>query len=281
MGETLNGKYKVDINTEMRLVEQKSKQLIEHSCSEEETEQAMKDFGLERAKLYGWPNTYVFTKAMGEMLLGHYRESTPIVIIRPTIITSTISDPFLGWIEGLKTVDSVIVLYGKGMLKCFLLDHKAVCDLIPVDMVVNAMIAAAAEHSCDSGSHTVYHVGSSYRNPLIYENVYEMLVRYFMKSPMLGRNGMPIVPTGTTVSTMARFRIYTNLCYKLLIQVFGLLSIIFPSQRDNYEHINRSFKTSMRLVNLYKPYVLFKGIFEDKNLETFVHLFGTNPKCID
>ena len=55
-----------------------------------------------RAKLHGWPNTYVFTKSMGEMLIGNHRESLPLVIIRPTMITSTLSEPFPGWIEGLR-----------------------------------------------------------------------------------------------------------------------------------------------------------------------------------
>ncbi|KAG7603079.1 Fatty acyl-CoA reductase C-terminal, partial [Arabidopsis thaliana x Arabidopsis arenosa] len=290
MGESLNGKNKVDINTERRLADQKSKQLKEQGCSGEETEQAMKDFGLKRARLYGWPNTYVFTKAMGEMLLGHYRETMPIVIIRPTIITSTFSDPFPGWIEGLKTVDSVIIFYGKGILKCFLVDQKTVCDIIPVDMVVNAMIAIAADHCHDSGSHTVYHVGSSNQNPVIYKQIYEMMSRYFMKSPLVGRNGMLIVPKVTTISTLARFRVYTNLRYKLPIQILGLLSVISPSQRDKFALHNRKFKMAMRLVKLYKPYVLFKGIFDDKNMETLrikneakdmEKLFGTNPKCID
>ena len=55
-----------------------------------------------RAKWYGWPNTYVFTKAMGEMLLDHYKDNLPIIIIHPTMITSTYKEPFLGWIEGLR-----------------------------------------------------------------------------------------------------------------------------------------------------------------------------------
>ncbi|KAL1221442.1 Fatty acyl-CoA reductase 1 [Cardamine amara subsp. amara] len=292
MGETLNSKNNVDINTEMRLVEQKMKQLIEQGCSEEETKKAMRDLGLKRAKLYGWPNTYVFTKSMGEMLLGHYRENMPIVIIRPTIITSTISDSFPGWIEGFKTVDSILISYGKGLLKCFLVDHKAVCDIIPVDMVVNAMIATAAEHSGDFGSHTIYHVGSSYRNPVMYNQIYKTMIRYFVESPLLGHNGKPIIaPNVTTLSTMAKFRVYTSLRYKLPIQILGLLCVICPSQfGDKYEHHNRIFKKAMRLVKLYKPYVLFKGIVDDRNLETLRikneakemnKLFGSNPKCID
>lgn len=86
-------------------------------------------------------------------------------------------------------------------------------------MVANAMITAAAEHSGDSGSHTVYHVGTSYRNPVMYKHINEILYRYFIESPLLGRNGLPIAPNVTVLSTMARFRLYTSFRYKLPLQV--------------------------------------------------------------
>ena len=57
---------------------------------------------MSRAMLHGWPNTYVFTKAMGEMLLDRFNQNCNVVIIRPTIITSTFKDPFPGWVEGLR-----------------------------------------------------------------------------------------------------------------------------------------------------------------------------------
>lgn len=61
-----------------------------------------------RARRYGWPNTYVFTKAMGEMLLGemNQKKQMPLVIIRPTIITSTYKEPFPGWVEGIRYKDN-------------------------------------------------------------------------------------------------------------------------------------------------------------------------------
>ena len=37
---------------------------------------------------------------MGEMLLGSVREDLPVVIVRPSIVTSTFEEPFPGWIEG-------------------------------------------------------------------------------------------------------------------------------------------------------------------------------------
>lgn len=52
--------------------------------------------------LHGWPNTYVFTKAMGEMMLEKFKEKANVIILRPTIITSTFTDPIPGWIEGVR-----------------------------------------------------------------------------------------------------------------------------------------------------------------------------------
>lgn len=57
-----------------------------------------------RAKVYGWPNTYVFTKAMAEMLVGELKGDMPVVILRPTIVLSTYKEPIPGWAEGVRYV---------------------------------------------------------------------------------------------------------------------------------------------------------------------------------
>ena len=53
-----------------------------------------------RARKYGWQDTYVFTKAMGEMMINNMRGEIPVVIIRPSVIESTCKEPFPGWMEG-------------------------------------------------------------------------------------------------------------------------------------------------------------------------------------
>ena len=55
---------------------------------------------MNRANMYGLPNTYSFTKAMGEMLLNSSRDDIPMVIIRPTVVESSLKEPFPGWIQG-------------------------------------------------------------------------------------------------------------------------------------------------------------------------------------
>lgn len=53
-----------------------------------------------RARMYGWQDTYAFTKAMGEMLIENMRGDVPVVVVRPSVIESTFQDPFPGWMEG-------------------------------------------------------------------------------------------------------------------------------------------------------------------------------------
>ena len=105
-------------------------------------EQRLIEEGMRRAQRYGWHDSYTFTKAMGEQLIVKYRGDLPVVIIRPAIIESSLEEPEPGWINGLKVADPLIVAYGKGRLPNFPAKPDIVVDLIPVDIVVNVILAA-------------------------------------------------------------------------------------------------------------------------------------------
>ncbi|GLT44493.1 hypothetical protein SLA2020_183850 [Shorea laevis] len=292
MGESLNGTYKLDIDGQKKLVDEKMKELLVDG-RREGIAFAMKELGMERAKFYGWPNTYVFTKAMGEMLVGHFKDNLPTVIIRPTMVTSTFKKPFPGWIEGFKTIDSVLASYGKGKLKCFLASPELVLDVIPADMVANAMIVSMVAHPYQPCDRVIYHIGSSLRNPLKFSSVRDFTTRYFTKNPWINKNGK-LVKTGkvTMLSSMPTFLCYMRIRFLLPLKGLYWLDAIFCQHfKRVYMDLDRKVKVAMRLVELYKPYLLFKGIFDDKNLEKLrvaamemglnVDEFGFDPKCID
>lgn len=94
-------------------------------------------------------------------------------------------------------------------------------------MVANAMFMAVAIHAGKSGSQNVYHVGSSCKNPITFGQLHDLAARYFTKSPLVGRDGSPIIVSkGTILSTMAQFSFYMTLRYKLPLQVwFALISL--------------------------------------------------------
>ncbi|WCJ21208.1 Fatty acyl-CoA reductase 1 [Euphorbia peplus] len=142
IGKSRHGSINLDIEVEKKVIKEKLDQLVSQNASERDTSIAMKKLGFERAKLHEWPHVYSFSKAIAEMHLVDEKENLPLVIIRPTMITSTYKEPFPGWIEGVKTMDSIIEAFGKGTLDCFVHNPNTVYDLIPVDMVVNNMIVA-------------------------------------------------------------------------------------------------------------------------------------------
>ena len=60
------------------------------------TEEDISTIGMKRASKFGWQDTYVFTKAMGEMLLVRDRGQIPLVFVRPSIVESSHREPFPG-----------------------------------------------------------------------------------------------------------------------------------------------------------------------------------------
>ncbi|XP_059306065.1 fatty acyl-CoA reductase 2, chloroplastic-like [Lycium ferocissimum] len=141
---------------------------LKNNINDNGLEQNMKDLGLERAKLYGWQDTYSFTKAIGDMMIDSMRDEIPILILRPSIITSSYKEPFPGWIQGFRAIDPLIFFYGKGDLPGLLCDPDCFVDVVPVDMVVNATMAAIAKHGYLQNPEliNVYHVASTSLNPV-------------------------------------------------------------------------------------------------------------------
>ncbi|KMT03618.1 hypothetical protein BVRB_8g190320 [Beta vulgaris subsp. vulgaris] len=269
MGETLNGATGLDIGSEMKLAEQTLMDLKAREVPEKEIRRTMKILGSQRAKLYGWPNTYVFTKAMGEMHVAQLRGNLPVIIMRPTIVCSTLKEPFPGWVEGCRTLDSVAVAYGKGSLKLFLADGTSVLDLIPADMFVNAMIVAMKSH-VNQPYLTIYQVGSSYRNPITFKEVHGTLYRYFTKNPWSNREGIPVkIAEGLVLNNILIFQIII-MVWQFLVQMILILVRRMAGgsniQRSLF-NLDKKLNIVTRLVDLYKPYLFFKGVFVDANTE--------------
>ncbi|TKY67087.1 fatty acyl-CoA reductase 4 [Spatholobus suberectus] len=209
MGQTLNGTSKLDIYGEMNLLKKKIDELRSKDATENTIKYTMKEYGIERANFYGWPNTYAFTKAMGEMHVLHHKDNVPLIIIRPTMVTSTYKDPFSGWIEGLRTLDSIIYGYGQGEITSFLGHPKTILDTIPADLVINCVITAIVACSNQAPKNFIYHVSSSLRNPLKISDVRNSCYHYFTKVPYKNKNGKPIIVSkATLLSSMCAFDIY-------------------------------------------------------------------------
>jgi alcohol-forming fatty acyl-CoA reductase len=143
------------------------------------------EYGRARARSLGWPDVYTFTKAMGERAVEELAadEGLPLSIVRPSIIESALLHPAPGWIDGFKMADPIIRAYGLGQIPEFPGIPEGIVDLVPVDYVVNAILAIAANPPA-GGEAAHYNVSSGSRNPLRFYELYEWVREYFEAHPL-------------------------------------------------------------------------------------------------
>jgi long-chain acyl-CoA synthetase len=131
--------------------------------------------GWNRAKKWGWPNTYCYTKALAERFVDAARpELGPVTIVRPAVVESAVSYPVPGWNQGVNTCAPLIWMASRGT-RYWPIPDTHVLDVIPVDLCVNGMILAAAA-LLENRAKPVYQVGTSAENPLALRRVLELTV---------------------------------------------------------------------------------------------------------
>jgi alcohol-forming fatty acyl-CoA reductase len=150
----------------------------------------MVEAGRARAASLGWPDAYAYTKALGERALVESRGDVPVSIVRPSIIESAVLEPKPGWIRGFRMAEPVILSYARGLLKEFPGVPEGIIDVIPVDLVVAAIIATAAEGPQETPH--VVQVASGSANPLRYRRLVDLVSGFFGDRPLYDSSGQPI-----------------------------------------------------------------------------------------
>lgn len=228
--------------------------------------------GLRRGRHHGWNDAYTMTKAMGEQLIQKERGNLPVAIVRPSIIESSLQDPEPGWLEGLKVADPLIVHFGKGRLTDFPGDPNVVLDVIPVDIVANAILTVLPRIR-ENGAIEVYHAATGSSNPIRVGEIMEYVYEYYRANPVLDRDGKPIPVHRWRFPTLVRFSRWCRLRYQLPMAVTRwILERLPESRRLNrmMRKVSRGEATLERVLALseiYAPYTFLNCRFETKNLE--------------
>ncbi|KAB1223939.1 Fatty acyl-CoA reductase 2 [Morella rubra] len=277
----------LDIKGEMKLALD-AKEALKDEIS---TQIKMRELGLERARNYGWQDTYVFTKAMGEMLIEETKGDIPVVIIRPSIIESAYKEPFPGWIEGkARMMDPIILSYGKGELTCFLADSNGILDL-ETDMVVNATLAAIARHgTAGKGDVNIYHVASSIANPLVLQDLVTFFHEHYISYPLIDAKGRPFrIPTMKLFTSKEEFRAHLS---EDVRRRTGFTTATAGNEKLHLqiERIrNKAIEKANHLIDLYEPYCFYAARFDNSNTQTLKksmsaeeqRMFGFDVRSID
>jgi len=222
--------------------------------------------GRARARSLGWPDVYAFTKALTEKALDELAGENPLTIVRPSIIESAHRHPFPGWIEGFRVAEPVIIAYGRGALPEFPGIPEGVLDIVPVDHVVNCILAVAAK---PPERRAVYHCSTGSRNPFRFRRLYELTREYFQADPLPERGrGAYKVPTWSFPGKRAvekRIR-FAERAIEAAERVVTRLPRTGPA-REAARKVDRTraqLDFVKRYANLYGAYVEVEVIYTDE-----------------
>src|SRR5215467_4368244 len=132
----------------------------------------LREGGMARAEQWGWPNTYTYTKSMGEQLIARTPGLT-YAIVRPAIVESSLQFPFPGWNEGFTTSAPLVLMGGEG-LKGWPVRENGPLEIIPVDLVASGILIVTAAVLCGKNSH-VYQLASADENPIMFPRLVAFL----------------------------------------------------------------------------------------------------------
>ena len=230
------------------------------------------DFGRTRAQSVGWTDIYTFTKAMAERVAedlwagaGHR-----VSFVRPSIIESALHSPYPGWIDGYKVADPLIMAYGRGMLQEFPGLADSILDIIPVDFVVNVIVALATQDVSRRGDDAYFQVVSGASNPLPFHEMVSAVREYFVAKPLEDDKGRPIaVPEWSFPAVEMveqRFRA------KEIAAKAGQKAVAYlPASRRTREWTSSLHKatngltTLRKYIELYRQYTKTEMVFDDAN----------------
>jgi alcohol-forming fatty acyl-CoA reductase len=225
--------------------------------------------GTLRARELGWNDVYTFTKSLAERLVVTERGETPLVIVRPAIIESSHKEPYPGWIQGTRMADPIIMAFAKGILREFPGNPKSYVDIVPVDHVVNAILAAGVRRPVEP---EIFQVASGERNPIRYRDLYDIVRDYFVKNPLRDSSGRPIqVPEW---SFPGRRRVEGQLKMELAgLKVAGVLAARMPEghmasdARQRVARAEKRARMSLYYSRIYGAYANMTTTFASSRTE--------------
>jgi alcohol-forming fatty acyl-CoA reductase len=246
--------------------------------------------GMRRAQHLGWPNTYTFTKSLGESILVKRGHDLPIAIVRPSIVESSERSPFEGWNEGVNTSGPLSYLLGTNFRQLPSNERKCL-DVIPVDMVCRGMTLIAAGVISRRHAH-LYQLATSAINPVNMGRSIE-LTGLAHRKHYRTTNGIDSwlkVKFESIPVSKQRYERLSIPSQKAVVSQINRVAVTLGMKKAPLARTERDLIRAEKLIELYEPFILHnEHVFECENARLLSaalsaeeqELFGFAPEAID
>jgi long-chain acyl-CoA synthetase len=245
---------------------------------------------MKRAEHLGWPNTYTFTKSLGESLLAQRGHDLAIAIVRPSIVESSQRTPFTGWNEGINTSGPLSYLLGTNFRQLPSNARKCL-DVIPVDMVTRGMTLISAALVLRKNAR-LYQLATSGINPVNMGRSIELTGlahrKHYKSQP--GIDHWLKVKMETIPVSKQRYERMSIPMQKAVVSRINKVAEILHLGKPPLAKTERDLGRAEKLIQLYEPFILHnEHVFECENARLLSaalppeekEMFDFSPETID
>jgi long-chain acyl-CoA synthetase len=246
--------------------------------------------GMRRAQHLGWPNTYTFTKSLGESMLARHGKDLAIAIVRPSIVESSERSPFTGWNEGINTSGPLSYLLGTNFRQLPSNERKCL-DVIPVDMVCRGMTLIAAAVIARRHAR-LYQLATSAINPVNMGRSIELTGlahRKHYRTSQSVENWLKVKFETIPVSKQRYERLSIPM-QKAVVSGINRVAVTLHLKKAPFAKAERDLIRAEKLIELYEPFILHnEHVFECENARLLSAalpaeeraLFDFTPEAVD
>jgi len=246
--------------------------------------------GMRRAQHLGWPNTYTFTKSLGESILARRGRDLSIAIVRPSIVESSERSPFIGWNEGINTSGPLSYLLGTNFRQLPSNERKCL-DVIPVDMVCRGMTLIAAGVIARRHAR-MYQLATSAINPVNMGRSIELTGlahRKHYRTTQSVDSWLKVKFESIPVSKQ-RYEQLSIPRQKAVVSGINRVAVTLGMKKPPLARAERDLIRAEKLIELYEPFILHnEHVFESENARLLSAalppeerlVFGFAPESID
>ena len=246
--------------------------------------------GMKRAQRLGWPNTYTFTKSLGEAILARRGKDLPVAVVRPSIVESSTRTPFAGWNEGINTSGPLSYLLGTNFRQ-LPSNEKKCLDVIPVDMVCRGMTLIAA--ALVQRKHAkMYQLATSGITPCNMGRSIELTGLAHRKhyKTQQGIDHWLKLKFETIPVSKQRYERLSIPMQKAVVSGINRAAGVLRFKKSPLAKAERDLNRAEKLIELYEPFILHnEHVFECENARLLTaalspeerKIFGFDPESID
>ncbi|XP_050306470.1 fatty acyl-CoA reductase wat-like isoform X2 [Anthonomus grandis grandis] len=221
---------------------------------------------ISREILGKWPNSYSFTKAVSENLLIYKGQNLPVGLFRPTIVTSTVSEPIPGWTDNLYGPLGILLSSGCGILRVVRGMPGIRADTVPGDMVISGLLCyawdVATQWNKDPKTYRAQVINFSGKSSPLYMTIREYTTKvaesgYVPFRKMIWKP-MLLIVNNSWIFLFLKFVLHTVPGY--IIDVFSIIARQKPRMKKIYSRLDK-------VMGVLHYFLIQEWVIKDENVK--------------